>query len=69
MRIFFVRQLVGKSIEYNNPLYQHMFCRPNRGMYIISLRLEVSLFVLSPEIKDRDEVEVTTGQSRKRPLI
>jgi hypothetical protein len=29
---------------------------------IISLRVEVSLFVLSPEIKNRDAVEVATGQ-------
>jgi hypothetical protein len=28
---------------------------------IISLRVEVSLFVLSPEIEDRNEVEVGTG--------
>jgi hypothetical protein len=28
----------------------------------ISLRVEVSLFVLSPEIEDRDEVEVATGR-------
>jgi hypothetical protein len=27
----------------------------------------VRLFVLSPEIEDRDEVEVATGQSTKRP--
>jgi hypothetical protein len=26
----------------------------------------VSLFVLSPEIEDRDEVEVATGRSTKR---
>jgi hypothetical protein len=29
---------------------------------MISLRVEVSLFVLSPEIEDRDEVEVATGR-------
>jgi hypothetical protein len=28
-----------------------------------SRRVEVSLFVLSPEIEDRDEVEVATGPS------
>jgi hypothetical protein len=33
-----------------------------------SLRVEVSLFVLSPKIEDRDEVEVATGRSTKRPL-
>jgi hypothetical protein len=27
----------------------------------------VSIFVLSPEIEDRDEVEVATGRSTKRP--
>jgi hypothetical protein len=27
----------------------------------------VSLFVVSPEIEDRDEVEVATGRSTKRP--
>jgi hypothetical protein len=27
----------------------------------------VSLFVLSPEIEDRDEAEVATGRSTKRP--
>jgi hypothetical protein len=27
----------------------------------------VSLFVLSPEIEDRDEVEVATGRSTRRP--
>jgi hypothetical protein len=27
----------------------------------------VSLFVLSPEIKNRDEVEVATGRSTERP--
>jgi hypothetical protein len=35
--------------------------------YIISLRVEVTLFVLSPGIEDRDEVEVATGRSTKRP--
>jgi hypothetical protein len=29
----------------------------------------VSLFVLSPEIEDRDEDEVATGRSAKRPSI
>jgi hypothetical protein len=33
----------------------------------MSLRVEVSLFVLSPEIEDRDGVEVATGRSTKRP--
>jgi hypothetical protein len=28
----------------------------------MSLRVEVSLFVLGPEIEDRDDVEVTTGR-------
>jgi hypothetical protein len=28
-------------------------------------RVEVSLFVLSPEIEDRDEVEVELGQAQK----
>jgi hypothetical protein len=28
-----------------------------------------SLFVLSPEIEDRDEVEVATGRSTKRPTL
>jgi hypothetical protein len=33
---------------------------------IISLRVEVSLFVLSPEIEDRDEIEVDNwGKHRK----
>jgi hypothetical protein len=27
----------------------------------------VSFFVLSPEIEDRDEVEVATGRNPKRP--
>jgi hypothetical protein len=27
----------------------------------------VSLFVVNPEIEDRDEVEVATGRSTKRP--
>jgi hypothetical protein len=34
---------------------------------IISLRVEVSLFVVSLEIEDRDAVEVATGRSTKRP--
>jgi hypothetical protein len=29
----------------------------------------VSLFVLSPEIENRDEVEVATGRSTKRPTL
>jgi hypothetical protein len=29
--------------------------------------VEVSLFVLSPEIEDRDEAEIATGRSTKRP--
>jgi hypothetical protein len=28
----------------------------------------MSLFVLNPKIEDRDEVEVETGQSTKRPI-
>jgi hypothetical protein len=32
-----------------------------------SKRVEVSLFVLSPEIEDRGEGEVATGRSTKRP--
>jgi hypothetical protein len=31
------------------------------------LGVEVSLFVLSPEIEDRDEIKVATGRSTKRP--
>jgi hypothetical protein len=33
---------------------------------IISLRVEVSLFVLSPEIEDRDEVEVGNWEKHKK---
>jgi hypothetical protein len=33
---------------------------------IISLRVEVSLFVLGPEIKDRDEVEVGNWAKHKK---
>jgi hypothetical protein len=33
----------------------------------MSLRVEVNLFVLSPAIENRDEVEVATGRSTKRP--
>jgi hypothetical protein len=29
----------------------------------------MSLFVLTPEIEDRDEVEVATGRSTKRPTL
>jgi hypothetical protein len=29
----------------------------------------VSLFVVSPKIEDRDEVEVATGRSTKRPTL
>jgi hypothetical protein len=36
---------------------------------IISLRVEVSFFVLIPEIEDRDEVEVATGRNTKRPTL
>jgi hypothetical protein len=36
---------------------------------VVSLRVEVSLFVLSPEIEDRDEVEVTTGRKEPRIII
>jgi hypothetical protein len=32
-----------------------------------SENVEVSLFVLSPDIEDRDEVKVATGRSTKRP--
>jgi hypothetical protein len=33
----------------------------------MSLRVEVSVFVLSPDIEDRDGVEVATGRRTKRP--
>jgi hypothetical protein len=33
----------------------------------ISLRAEVSLFVLSPEIEDRDESEVANWAKTRRP--
>jgi hypothetical protein len=33
---------------------------------MISLRVEVSLFVLSPEIEDRDEVEVGNWEKHKK---
>jgi hypothetical protein len=33
----------------------------------VSLRVEVSPFVLSPEIEDRDGVESASGRSTKRP--
>jgi hypothetical protein len=38
-----------------------MSWRPRTPRALISLRVEVSLFVLSREIEDRDEVEVATG--------
>jgi hypothetical protein len=37
--------------------------------HTISLRVEVSFFVLRPEIEDRDEVEVVIGRSIKTSSI
>jgi hypothetical protein len=35
----------------------------------MSLRVEVSLFVLSPEIEDRDEVEVDNRVKHKKTFL
>jgi hypothetical protein len=44
-----------------------MFSVKKMPRYIISLRVEVSLFVLSPEIEDRNAVALTTTRrSTKR---
>jgi hypothetical protein len=41
----------------------------NNSRLCISLRIEVSIFVLSPEIEDRDEVEVDLGEQQKFHII
>jgi hypothetical protein len=46
-----------------------MSWRPRTPRALISLRVEVSLFVLSPEIEDRDEVEVATEQAQEDLLL
>jgi hypothetical protein len=38
--------------------YKFLFNRTTHNSIIISLRVEVSLFVLSPKIEDRNAVEV-----------
>jgi hypothetical protein len=39
----------------------------NNSRLCISLRIEVSIFVLSPEIEDRNEVEVATWRTTEIP--
>jgi hypothetical protein len=43
------------------------FSQKNKGRHISRLlRVEVSVFVLSPEIEDRDEVEVDNWAKHKK---
>jgi hypothetical protein len=46
-----------------------LFFKWSLGILIVYyiIRVEVSLFVVNPEIEDRDEVEVAAGRSTKRP--
>jgi hypothetical protein len=55
------------SLTHVIKLAAHSTTSPTPTTMRQSLRVEVSLFVLNPEIEDRDEVEVATGRSTKRP--
>jgi hypothetical protein len=46
-----------------------ILCIHDKFNLLCHLRVEVSLFVLSPEIEDRDEVEVELGQAQKDLLL
>jgi hypothetical protein len=60
-----LEKIIDNLISTKDSLVEY-FRKEIGNMQIMSLGIEVSIFVLSPEIEDRDEVEVGNWAKHKK---